>query len=129
MFPLVQSGRPASEPTFHAETISHVETEKGDVCGTRSQLQGLHAMEDTQVSITVRMAAARSPPTFDPAKSQLRRRAAGSALSFAPITVSAKADTHGSRTHPQRDPPNIYPSWGRPSRRARHPRPIALTDW
>jgi hypothetical protein len=47
MFPLVQSGRPASEPTFHAETISHVETEKGDVCGTRSQLQGLHAMEDT----------------------------------------------------------------------------------
>jgi len=47
MFPLVQSGRPASEPAFHAETISHVETEKGDVCGTRSQLQGLHAMEHT----------------------------------------------------------------------------------
>jgi len=45
MFPLVQSGRPAPEPTFHAETISHIDRE-GRVCGTRSQLQGLHAMED-----------------------------------------------------------------------------------
>jgi len=37
LFPLVQSGRPASEPTFHAETISHVETEKGDVRSDRSR--------------------------------------------------------------------------------------------
>ena len=47
MLDLEISRRPASEPALNPEAISHVEAEKGDVCGARRQLQGLHVVEDT----------------------------------------------------------------------------------